>query len=169
MEDKALGSETFREIYDSYRLVKVKQHAERYVRTDIKKDKVLGRKLRESLKVGEKVLALAEQIEKKINDAGNLYKSTTENIFFNRDQLFIARKIVKFSDINYYWISKEGKNKIINKGFLRHELYAINDQFSEEMEPIFIYYNNLTFDQNKQFTIEFSDVLDGENSHNLTR
>ena len=31
------------------------------------------------------------------------------------------------------------------------------------MEPIFIYYNNLNFDQDKNFTLEFSDSdkLDG--------
>ena len=79
IEEKALESKTFKEIYDFYRLVKVKEHAERYERADIKKDKVLCRKLREPLKTGEKVLPLAEQI--KIKDAPcNLLKSTTENI-----------------------------------------------------------------------------------------
>ena len=31
------------------------------------------------------------------------------------------------------------------------------------MEPVFIYYNNLSFDQNKRFTLEFSDsdLLEG--------
>ena len=31
------------------------------------------------------------------------------------------------------------------------------------MEPSFIYYNNLSFDQNKRFTLEFSDgdLLEG--------
>ena len=79
IEEKAVESKRFREIYDFYRLVKVKQHAERYERTDIKKDKVLRRKLREPLKIGEKVLALAEQIKKK-DAPRNLFKSTTENI-----------------------------------------------------------------------------------------
>ena len=31
--------------------------------------------------------------------------------------------------MNYYWISKEAEDKIINKRLLRQELYAINDQF----------------------------------------
>ena len=54
IEEKALESKRFWEIYDFYRLVKVKQHAERYECADIKKDKVLRRKLREPLKIGEK-------------------------------------------------------------------------------------------------------------------
>ena len=31
------------------------------------------------------------------------------------------------------------------------------------MEPVFIYYNNLSFNQNKRFTLEFSDgdLLEG--------
>ena len=129
IEEKALESKTFKEIYDFYRLVKVKEHAERYERADIKKDKVLCRKLREPLKTGEKVLPLAEQI--KIKDAPcNLLKSTTENISsFNSEMLFVVTKIIKISDINYYWISKEGEVKIINKRFLRQELYAVNVNF----------------------------------------
>ena len=97
---------------------------------DIKKDKVLRRKLREPLKIGEKVLASAEQIKKK-DTPSSLFKSTTEYIlFFIREQLFAVRKITKISDITYYWISKEGEIKKVNKRFLRQELYAIKDQFS---------------------------------------
>ena len=130
IEEKVLESKRFQEIYDFYRLVTVKQHAERHERADIKKEKVLLRKLSEPLKIGEKVLALAEWTKKK-NIPRNFFKSTTENIsFFNYEQLFIVKKIIKNSGINYYWISKEGEDKIINKRFLRQELYAINDQFS---------------------------------------
>ena len=130
IEEKVLESKRFQEIYDFYRLVTVRQHAERHERADIKKEKVLLRKLSEPLKIGEKVLALAEWTKKK-NIPRNFFKSTTENIsFFNYEQLFIVKKIIKNSGINYYWISKEGEDKIINKRFLRQELYAINDQFS---------------------------------------
>ena len=88
------------------------------------KDTVLCRRLREPLNVGEEVLTLAERIKKKVA-LGNLYKSTTKNIsFFNCEQLFIVRKIVEISDINYYWIFKEGEDKLINKHFLRQELHA---------------------------------------------
>ena len=51
--------------FDFYRLVKVKRHAKRYERDDIKKDEVLRRKFGERLKIGEKVLVLAERIKKK--------------------------------------------------------------------------------------------------------
>ena len=46
IEEKVLERKIFQEIYDFYRLLKVKQHAERYERDDIKKDKFLHRKLR---------------------------------------------------------------------------------------------------------------------------
>ena len=55
IEEKVLESKRFQEIYDFYRLVTVKQHAERHERADIKKEKVLLRKLSEPLKIGEKV------------------------------------------------------------------------------------------------------------------
>ena len=94
---------------------------------DIEKDKKICRKLRKPLKVGGKVLVLAERLKKK-DAPGNLHKSTTENIsFFNREQVFIVRKIVKISNIYHYWISKEGEDKVIDKCFLRQELYALND------------------------------------------
>ena len=82
IDEKALLESTrFWEIYDFYRLVKVKQRAERYEHANIKKDKVLWRKLRVPLKIGEKVLlALAEQIKKK-DAPRNLFKSTTKNIY----------------------------------------------------------------------------------------
>ena len=39
VEENAVKSEKFREIYDFYRLFKVKEHAKQYARTDTKKDK----------------------------------------------------------------------------------------------------------------------------------
>ena len=119
--------------------------------------------MREPLKIGEKVLALAERLKKK-DAPGNLYKSTTKNIlFFKREQVFVVRKIVKITNNYQYWISKEGENKVLDKLFLRQELFALNEQFLGKMEPVFIYYNNLRFDQNKIFTLEFSygDLLEG--------
>ena len=47
------------------------------------------------LRIGEKVLVSAERLKKK-DAQDNLYKSTTENIsFFNREQVFMMKKIVK--------------------------------------------------------------------------
>ena len=118
VEEKVVESEKFRDIYDFYRLVKVRHHAESYERPDVKKDKTLCKKLREPLRDGEKVLALAERLKKE-DTSGNLYKSTTENIsFFNREQVFVMKKIVKISNKNYnYWIPKEGEDKVINERF----------------------------------------------------
>ena len=62
----------------------------------------------------------------------HIYKLTIENIsFFNREKIFVVRKIVKRSNNNYLcWISKEGDDRVIDKRFLRQELFAVNDQFS---------------------------------------
>ena len=65
IEEKAVENETLREVYDLYRLVIVKEHAERYEHADVKKGKMLWKKLREPLKIGEKVLALAECLKRK--------------------------------------------------------------------------------------------------------
>lgn len=65
----------------------------------LKKTKEIHRKLREPVKIGEKLLLLAERLKKK-DALGNLYKSATDNIsFFNRAQVFVVRKIVKVSNI----------------------------------------------------------------------
>ena len=53
VEENAVKSEKFREIYNFYMLFKVKEHAERCARPDLKKDKTLRKWLREPLKVGE--------------------------------------------------------------------------------------------------------------------
>ena len=98
----------------------------------MKKDKTLHRRLREPLKGGEQVLALARRLSKKDAPQVYIYKPNTENIsFFNRKQIFVVRKIVKTSDNSYlYWISKEGDKCVIDKRFLRQELFALNDQFA---------------------------------------
>ena len=79
-EEKAAesGKSRFIYIYHFYRLVKVRQHAERLEHTDVEEDKKLGKKLRELLRIGEKVIPLAERLKKK-DAPGNLYKSTTDN------------------------------------------------------------------------------------------
>ena len=78
----------------------MQKHVERYAHTDAKKDKLLCRRLRQPLKMGEKVLALAEGLKKK-EGPKHLHKSTTENMsFFNRKQIFVVRKVVKTSKDN---------------------------------------------------------------------
>ena len=65
VEEKTLNDEKFREIYNFYRLVKVRKFAERYEHSDIKSDTRFCKKLRSPLEIGEKVLVLAERLKKK--------------------------------------------------------------------------------------------------------
>ena len=119
IEKKSIENEDFREIYDFHRMVKVSKSAERYSRNDERLNKKSRKKLRSPLTVGEKVLVLAERLRKK-DAPGNLYKSTTENTsFFNRNELFIVRKVVPVDNTYYYWISKTGDSKLISNKFLR--------------------------------------------------
>ena len=131
IEKKSLENEDFREIYDFHRMLKVSKSAERYSRNDERLEKKSRKKLRSPLMVGKKVLVLAERLIKK-DAPGNLYKNTTENMpFFNRNELFIVRKVVPVDNTYYYWISKMGDTKLINNKFLRQELFAIKNQFDE--------------------------------------
>ena len=86
------------------------------------------RKLRSPLNLDEKVLVLAERLKKK-DAPGNLYKASTDNmLFFNRDRIFTIYKRAKLNNGTYlYWVEKDCKN--INGGFLRQELFALNNQF----------------------------------------
>ena len=100
-------------------MVKVSKEADRKSR----------KKLGSPLLVGKKVLALAKRLRKK-DVPGNLYKSTTENmLFFNCEQIFIVRKVVPHDDSHDYWISKTENGEIIDKRFLRQELFALKNQF----------------------------------------
>ena len=92
------------------------------------KNKILRKKLREPLRIREKVVVLAESSK---DAPDNLYKGTTKNIlFFNREQVIVMKKIIKISNKSCnYWISKEREDKVINKRFLRQELCALNDLF----------------------------------------
>ena len=79
--------------------------------------------------IGENVLVLAKRLRKK-DALHNLYKSTTENIsFFNREEIFIVRKVLPQENSYNYWISKMADGEIINKRFLRQELFALKNQF----------------------------------------
>ena len=103
IKENAVKSEKFRDTYDILRLLLVLKHAKRYERTDAKKDNSLCRSLREPLKVNERVLALAELLNK--NDTSkHFYKSTTDNVsFFNCEEIFAVRKILKTSEDNYLY------------------------------------------------------------------
>ena len=123
VEEKSLEDEKFREVYNFHRMVRVSRDAKRYKRNDIRFDKKTYKKLRSPLTIREKVLVLAERLRKK-DAPGNLYKSTTENIsFFNREEIFIVRKVLSKED------SKTADNKIISKTFLRQESFTLKNKF----------------------------------------
>ena len=104
---------------------------QRYSRNDERLDKKSRKKLRSPLTVGKKVLVLAERLRKK-DALGNLYKSTMENTpFFDRNEVFIVRKVVPVDNSYYYWISKTGNSILISNKFLRQELFTIKNQFEE--------------------------------------
>ena len=56
--------------------------------------------------------------------------STTENKpIFNRDKIFFVRRIAFIDNSYNYWISKTVNSEIINKRFLREELFALKEKF----------------------------------------
>ena len=129
IEKKTLENDTFREIYDFYRLSKVTKDANRYERFNEKLDKKQKKKLREPLNIGEKVMVLAERVKKK--DAPKfLFKSTTENVpFFNRKEIFKIDKYIAVNSAYNYWLQNE-KGQKIDKRFIREELFALQNNYS---------------------------------------
>ena len=80
--------------------------------------------------VGEKALVLPERLRKK-DAPGNLYKSTTKNISsFNREEIFMVRKVLLKEYSYNYWISKTADGEIFKKRPLRQELFALKNQFN---------------------------------------
>ena len=61
IEENTIRSEKYRDIYDFYRTLKAQKHP----RADMKNDKLLCRRLRELLKVGERMFALTERLKRK--------------------------------------------------------------------------------------------------------
>ena len=53
-----------------------------------------------------------------------------ENIsFFNREEIFIVRKVLSKEDSYNYWIFKMADGEIINKRFSHQELFTLKNQF----------------------------------------
>ena len=73
IKEKNLVDDSFTELYDFRRLVRVKNNKDRIVRYKGKKGHRKERKLKDPLDVGEKVLVIAERSKKK-DAPGNLYK-----------------------------------------------------------------------------------------------
>ena len=89
MESKSLKNKDFKEVFNFHRLLKVRKDIERRDRFNEVRDNSKNIRLRDPLKIGEKVLVLAERIRKK-DAPGFLYKSTTQNrSFFNREKYLL--------------------------------------------------------------------------------
>ena len=118
----------FQEIYDFIRVRKIENNQKRNDKYDQKIDR-RKRTLRSPLNLDEKVLVLAERLEKK-DASGNLYKASTDIMpFFNRNRIFTIYKRAKLNNRKFlYWVEENGEK--INSRFLRQELFALNNQFS---------------------------------------
>ena len=100
IEENAIRSEEFRDIYNFYRLFKVQKHAKRYARVDAKKGKLLRRWLREPLKVDKRVLAFAEGLKKK-NAPKYLYRRQQQRMCHSltTSKYLWLEKLLKFPKI----------------------------------------------------------------------
>ena len=117
----------FREVYDSMRLKKIQNNE---FRVDKYNQRIERRKetLRILLNIGEKLVVLAERLNKK-DASGKNFKISTDNIpFFSRNIIFAIYKRVKLNNKSYlYWL-EENERKVKGR-FLRQKLFALNNQF----------------------------------------
>ena len=130
IESNSLKSEYFKRMFDFQRIKKVEETNRRQEKFAIKKDR-RRRKLRSPLKIGEKVIILAERIKKK--DAPlKFYKASTDNIpFFNRENIYtVYKKVNNNRGTFYYWLLDDKQQKV-NGRFLRQELFALDNQFEK--------------------------------------
>ena len=127
VEKRALQSERFRAVYNMHRLEKTDKLNQRQDRCDKKKYDRKRKRLRENLRIGEKVYVLAERIKKK-SVPGKFYKQSVQNIsYFNKDTVFTIRKKQIIGNIRYYWVKSPLRE--LNKCFQRSELFALKSNF----------------------------------------
>ena len=86
--------ETFREIYDFYRIVKVQKYAKRYKRNSIRQDNKTRKKLRESLVVGKKVFVLAERLKKMMRQMFFIREQLRINHFLTKTRYFLLEELI---------------------------------------------------------------------------
>ena len=92
IESKSLNSERFKTLFNMHRIEKTSKLNDRLDRYDKKIYQRKRKKLRENLKVGERVYILAESIKKK-SAPGKFYKQSVQNIsYFNKETVYIIRK-----------------------------------------------------------------------------
>ena len=92
VEKKSLSSERFKTLSNFKRIQRSKKISDRLDRYDQKKYAAKKRKLCQNLNIGEKVLALAERINKKLAP-GKFYEQTVQNIsYFNKKNCIYNNK-----------------------------------------------------------------------------
>ena len=131
IESNSLKSEYFKRMLDFQRIKKVEETNRRQEKFAIKKDR-RRRKLRSPLKIGEKVIILAERIKKK-DAPSKFYKASTDNIpFFNRENIYtVYKKVNNNRGTFYYWLLDDKQQKV-NGRFLRQELFALDNHLKNE-------------------------------------
>ena len=80
--------------------------------------------------MGEKVLVLAKRLKKKRMQLGFYSKVQLKIFLFLIKMTFIVRRVLPIRGNFYYWLSKSGEDKRIDKRFLRQELFALKNQFT---------------------------------------
>ena len=99
IERKASNSERFRAVFNMHRFEKTQKLNARLDRYNKKKYLRKRKKLREDLRVGERVYVLAERIKKK-SAPGKFYKQSVQNIsYFSKDTVFTVRTLHRWYNI----------------------------------------------------------------------
>ena len=117
IEKKSLENQQFRTEF-SFEHIKIsKKTSDRLDRYHKKLYSRKKKKLREELNVGEKVLILAERLQRK-PASGKFYKQSVQNFFyFNKENIFIIRNKRKIEDKTFYWLKTQKTTNISTKGF----------------------------------------------------
>lgn len=79
---------------------------------------------------GEFVFVSAERLEEK-DTLGRFFKSTTKvRSFFNKEEIFVITKRIKYSDDTYYYqVKRKDSENTLKVRFLSKELFTKNDQY----------------------------------------
>ena len=98
LKKKSLENQQFRTEFNFEHIKISKKTSDRLDRYHKKLYSRKKKKLREELNVGEKVLILAERLQRK-SAPGKFYKQTVQNIsYFNKENIFIIRNKTKIED-----------------------------------------------------------------------
>ena len=115
-EKKFISNERFRTIFNMHRTERTKLIHDIRNRYDKKKyDQKKKKKMREKLKIDEKVLVLAEKIRKK-SAPGKFYSLFKIYLSLTKRKYFSLEKSKKIDKISYYWL-KDSQNKKLTKRF----------------------------------------------------